>query len=92
MSTKNTNKNMMNKNNTDTSSSYETYYYCGEHADGYDRYGAFNVYHYISKTSLNGRDIKQLGKWDYDLEIWPGDKLWSSADLKQDIVLELEMD
>jgi hypothetical protein len=57
----------------------EEYYYLGTHVDGCDVDGPTVVYHYISKTLLKNRDIKSVDIWEYDLEIWPGDKLYHYA-------------
>lgn len=63
----------------------EVYYYLGTHVDGCDMDGPNIVYHYISKTLLNNRDIKSIDKWGYDLEIWPGDKLYMNA-VKKEVI------
>ena len=74
-----------NNNNHD-----ETYYYMGEHVDGCDQYGPIYVYHYISSAQLNGRNLNEVEMWDGDLELWPGDRLWSEASRKQNIIINVE--
>jgi hypothetical protein len=51
--------------------------YTGEHWEKCDKDGPIPIYHYISKQRLGSRSVKELSKWDYDHEIWLGDKLWS---------------
>lgn len=76
------------ENNENMNTKYETYYYVGEHVDGCDRYGPINVYHYISTTLLGNKKLKDISPWDYDLEVWPGDKLWLKASTHQPITIE----
>ena len=87
------------ENNGDLNSNFETYYYCGKHVDGCDREGPINVYHYISKTLLGDKKIKDDGNfdyydydYDYDLELWPGDKLWVKACTRQPITIEFNFE
>ena len=80
-----------NDNNIDDNNNHdETYYYMGEHVDGCDQYGPIYVYHYISSTQLNGRNLNEVEIWDGDLELWPGDRLWSEASRKQNIIISVE--
>ncbi len=55
---------------------FKNHVYCGQHAEGYDELGAIIVYHYISKERLGNRKISSIDNFDYDEEIWPGDKLY----------------
>ena len=80
------------ENNGDLNSNFETYYYCGEHVDGCDYDGPNNVYHYISKTLLGDKKIKDVNVYDYDLELWPGDKLWVKACTRQPITIEFNFE
>lgn len=68
----------------------ETYYYLGEHHDGYDMYGPIIVYHYISETMRNGRNLNMINPNVYDLEIWPVNRLWFLAGPGKNITLEVE--
>jgi len=68
----------------------ETYYYFGEHWEGCDYEAPYIIYHYISKTHLNGRNINTVDIYDYDLEIWPCDRLWREASTKKDIIIDIE--
>jgi hypothetical protein len=68
----------------------ETYYYIGEHVDGCDIDGEKMVYHYISKTRLNGRNLNTIDIFDYDLEFWPGDRLWTDVTTRNDIIINIE--
>ena len=67
---------------------YETYYYLDEHVDGCDQYGPIIVYHYISEMMRNGRNLNSIDIYDYDLELWPGDKYWSEACKGNNIMVE----
>ena len=71
---------------------YETYYYIGEHIDGCDMDGPKYVYHYISESYLNGRNINEIEVWDCDLELWPGDKYWIEAGKHKNIIVEMKTD
>ena len=62
----------------------------GEHVDGCDKCGPIYVYHYISSTQLNGRNLNEVEMWDGDLELWPGDRLWLEACSKQNIIINVE--
>ena len=84
----NGNNNDIDENNNNNHD--ETYYYMGKHMDGCDNYGPIYVYHYISSTQLNGRDLTEVEMWDGDLELWPGDRLWSEASRKQNIIINVE--
>lgn len=75
-------------NDYDNNAKYETHYYVGEHVEGCDRDGPINVYHYISESALNGRGLNTIDAWDYDLELWPGDRYWLEASGKKTIVVE----
>lgn len=79
----------MIENNEDMTSKIETYHYIGEHVDGYDMNGSIVVYHYISNTLLRNRKLKEVSPWEYDMELWPGDKLWLKASSKEPIMIEL---
>lgn len=83
--------NNMFENNEDMITKNETYQYVGEHVDGCDRDGPINVYHYISKTLLGNRKLKDVSPWEYDLELWPGDKLWLKASRKEPITIEFNI-
>jgi len=80
------------ENNNEMNKKYEKYYYVGEHVDGCDIYGPINVYHYISESLLRNRNLKDINFWDCDLELWPGDKLWSKAYNRGIITIELELE
>jgi hypothetical protein len=79
--------NEMNNNNYDDNTMYEPHYYVGEHVDGYDRYGPIIVYHYISERARNGRNINTIDQWEYDMEIWPGDRYWPHAGRNKSIIM-----
>jgi hypothetical protein len=68
----------------------ETYYYLGKHYDGCDMYGPIVVYHYISETMLNGRNLNMINPDYYDLELWPGDRLWILAGPGKNINIDVE--
>lgn len=74
-------------NNNDDNMRYEVYYYLGQHVDGCDMYGQNNVYHYISEKLLNGRNLNIIDLWEYDLELWPGDKYWLDAGINKQILM-----
>lgn len=75
----NINNNITNNNMINNGQTQETFYYLGQHNDGFDRHGPIIVYHYISETMRNGRNINTIDIWDYDLEFWPGDRYWRDA-------------
>lgn len=50
--------------------------YVGSHWETTDEYGPIDIYHYISRERLGSKSINELEEWDYDKEIWLGDKLW----------------
>lgn len=52
------------------------YVYCGYHAEKFDSIGPEKILHFISKTTLGSRDVKTVGQWDYELEVWPADKYY----------------
>jgi hypothetical protein len=54
----------------------EKYIYCGYHAEKYDSIGPEKILHFISKETLGERDLKTLGEWEYELEVWPSDKYY----------------
>lgn len=54
----------------------ENYVYCGYHTEGHDDRGADKILHYISKAALGNRELNTIGKWDYNLEVWPSDKYY----------------
>jgi hypothetical protein len=81
------NNNMFEKNE-DMMTKNETYQYIGQHVDGCDRYGPIDVYHYISNSLLGNRKLKDVSHLEYDLELWPGDKLWLKASRKEPITIE----
>lgn len=56
---------------------HNKYIYCGSHWEKCDEFGPQDIYHYISKERLGDRDIDEIDKWDYDVEIWVGDDLWA---------------
>ena len=82
----------INDNNYNNEVKYETYYYLGEHVDGCDQYGPIIVYHYISDAMRNGRNLNTIDIWDYDLELWPGDTLWSKGGNGKNITVEVDND
>lgn len=53
------------------------YVYCGYHTENHTETGCDKILHYISKTTLGTRDVKSLGKWEYELEVWPSDRYYS---------------
>lgn len=67
----------------------QTFYYLGEHVDGCDRNGPTIVYHYISDMMRNGRNLNTLDIWNYDLELWPGDRHWRNAGRGRNITIEV---
>lgn len=67
----------------------EVYYYCGQHTESYDKHGPIPIYHYISKSELGNRKLKDIPWHLSDMEIWPGDLLWSKACTKQNIIIEV---
>lgn len=68
---------------------YQTFYYLGQHTEGSDQYGPIIVYHYISDEMRNGRNLNTLDIWDYDLEIWPGDRYWRDAGRGRNLTIEV---
>jgi hypothetical protein len=50
---------------------HNKYIYYGKHWEKED-----DVYHYISRDRLIDNSINDFNEWDYDQEIWIGDKLW----------------
>jgi hypothetical protein len=86
------NNNMINNanNNQDNEEPRtQTFYYLGQHTDGCDRDGPTIVYHYISEEMRNGRNLNMIDIWDYDLELWPGDRYWSNAGRGRNIMIEV---
>jgi len=81
---------MTNDNNSDDNMSYEAHYYVGEHIDGCDRDGPNIVYHYISETKRNGRNLNLIKTWECDLELWVGDRYWRDAGKNKIIMVEIE--
>lgn len=77
-------------NSTTENKKGETYYYLGEHHNGCDMYGPIIVYHYISETKRNGRNLNMINPTDYDLELWPEDRLWFLAGPDKNINIEVE--
>ena len=58
---------------------HKKYVYCGKHWEKADEDGPIDIYHYMSRDRLGSKtidDIDELDEWDYDQEIWLGDKLW----------------
>ena len=55
---------------------HDTYVFCGFHCEKYDG-DMWEIYHYISKSNLDNRNIDELGEWEYDREIWPNDRIYS---------------
>lgn len=78
-----------NNHNRDQEQEYKTFYYLGKHVDGCDQYGPIIVYHYISDEMRNGRNLNTLDIWNYDLELWPGDRYWRNAGPGKNITIEL---
>lgn len=54
----------------------ENYVYCGYHTENHNSMGYDKILHYISKETLGNRDVKSLGEWEYELEVWPADKYY----------------
>lgn len=84
------NNNMFEKNEV-MMTKIETYQYVGQHVDGCDIYGPIDVYHYISNSLLGNRKLKDVSLLEYDLELWPGDKLWLKASRKEPITIEFNI-
>lgn len=84
-------KNNIFETNEDMNRKIETYHYIGEHVDGCDMDGPIVVYHYISNSLVGNRKLKDVSPWDYDLEIWPGDKLWVKASRKEHLTIEFNI-
>jgi hypothetical protein len=55
---------------------HEEHEYVGEHWEKCDEGGPIPIYHYIRKERLGSRSKEELDMWDFDQEIWLGDKLW----------------
>lgn len=80
-----------NINNNNQEQEYRTFYYVGQHVDGCDRQGPIIIYHYISKEMLNGRNLNTINQWDYDLELWPGDRFWRDAGPGKPLAIEADV-
>lgn len=77
--------------NEDMRTKNETYQYLGKHVDGCDKDGPIIVYHYISSNLLGKRKLKEVSPWEYDLELWPGDKLWLKASRCEPITIQFNI-
>lgn len=69
---------------------YKTFYYVGQHVDGCDSQGPIIVYHYMSEEMRNGRNLNTINEWDYDLELWPGDRYWREAGRGKPLTIEAD--
>ena len=54
----------------------QNYVYTGYHTENHDSSGCDKILHYISKATLGTRNVKSLGAWEYELEVWPTDKYY----------------
>jgi hypothetical protein len=50
--------------------------YCGYHTENHDYTGYDKILHFITKKTLGNRNIKSLGLYEYELEVWPTDKYY----------------